>query len=193
MKWKILLVAVVLLCLATPLLAQAPLNAKPGLAYRFTSPKEEGLDIQTSVVLEVPLHYLVPLTTDGEWNLQVVGGGGLGTDYGNSMFGLGAAYAPRDVPNIIVGVAVVADITWPDEDFTKRTLGLDDEAEIPDETWVTIGGELSLDFIVPPGFPGSIIAGAGYGIRGNPDAYYIAFQIPMNPNEPEERVRRFDD
>jgi hypothetical protein len=193
-KRRFLIASAFLLCLITPLWAQGgPLSLKPGVAYRFTSPKDAAVDIQTSVVVDVPLHYLVPLTEDGAWNLQVIGGAGAGTDFTNSMFGLGAAYAPRAVPNVILGAACVVDISWPDADFTRRIYGLAAEDAVPDETWITIGAECSLDFIVPPGLPGSLIAGAGYGLRGKPNTFYVAFQVPVSPEIPEERVHRVAD
>jgi len=169
------------------------MSLKPGAAFRFTSAKDGVQEMQTSVVVEIPVHYLIPLTRNGEWNLQIVGGGGAGTDFSNSMFGLGAAYAPEDVPNIIIGLAFIADVTWPDAEFTKKVYALGDDDIIPDETWVTFGGEFALDFKTPLGFSGSLIAGAGIGIRGKPDTYYVAFEVPVGPTGTEERVKRIAD
>jgi hypothetical protein len=158
----------------------------PGLAYRFTIPPDSDQQIQTSAIGELAAHYLVPVTNDGEWNLQVIGGVGVSNDLSDTMIGLGAAYAPQYVPNIIVGLAAIFDVTFPTDEFIAKTL-----TEYNNEAWLAFGIEGSLDFKVG-GLPGGLVAGWAGAIRNKPSMAYFAFKIPMKPEEPESRVKRMN-
>jgi hypothetical protein len=185
MRTLVVLVAIALL-LSSNVFAQGGTSFSPGLAYRFTIPPDPELPIQTSAIGEIAAHYLVPVTLDGEWNLEVIGGIGLSNDLTGTMIGIGTAYAPIEVPNIIVGLAFVFDVTFPTDAFIDKTL-----TEYSDEAWLSFGIEGKLDFKVGS-MPGALLAGWTNAIRDKPNMAYFAFQIPMGPEDPEARIKRAD-
>jgi len=196
MRKVLAVLVIVLLAMAASTFAedQGGGAIKPGIGYRFTIAENPEVEIQTSTIVEIAGHYLVPLTANGEWNLQVVGGSGVANDLTNAIVGIGGTYAPEEVQNVMIGMAMFFDVTFPTDAFRDAATLTAEEIDAglkvtDDEAWLSMGVEAQIDFKAA-GLPGSLVMGWGRGFRGKPDQAYFAFQIPMSAESTEDRVKR---
>ena len=176
---------------------------KPTLAYTVFIPSDRTVAVQARPMGELGLAYIVPVTLDGAHNIRVGAAGGIAEDIYSAGFGLGYAYAPPEVPTIVIGLAVVFQLGWPNEILRaemyaepgtrpNKQLEFPDETVPPEDTWLNIGFQGSLDFKVAGGLPAGLIAGYTFGVRDSPDQFFFALALPMQMAGPEETVRRFN-
>lgn len=176
-----LLIFLLVFLIALPAFAQVAIE--PGFAYRLFSAKAEDAEIQAQMAAEIPLSYLIPLSDDGEHNVKVLGGPGIGTGYQLATFGVGYAYAPLVQNKMIVSGTLVFDITFPEEDFANGLV------ETGKEAWLNIGAQFGFDFETQ-GLAAQLSIGASHGLREAPDQVVLILRLPTQPSGANERVQR---
>jgi len=189
MQRSIPLMGLLVVLLAVNVWGQSSLTVPVGLGYKVIISEDPAVPYETRAIMEMGLDYLVPVASSGEHNLKVGAISGVGTDYREAGFKLGYAYAPRRQPQIIVGLTGIFDITWAEDELQMLMIGDDVRTG---NAWLGGGIEGSLDFKIPGGLPGKVLAGYVVGIQGAPSQFYFALNLPMQPNGPEETVKRFD-